>query len=171
MLERFVGHDRPEIRSTDTDIDHVADALAGLALPIAAAHAIGEVRHPVQNCMNVGDHVAAVAKNGCAARRAQRHMQDGAVLRDIDLLAAEHRVDAIAQPRLLRELQQQSQCLVGDPVLGIVEIDSGRFERQPLAAFVIVGKKLPQMDALEFLICFSSNAQAGRLRKGGTLTD
>jgi len=42
----------------------------------------------------------------------------------------------------LREPQQQSQCLVGDPVLGIVEIDPGRFERQPLAAVAIDGKKL-----------------------------
>ena len=92
--------------------------------------------------MNVGDYIAAIVENSGVARCAQRDMQDGAVLRDIDLIAAEHGVDAIAQPRLLREPQQQSQCLVGDPVLGIVEIDPGRFERQPLAAVAIVGKKL-----------------------------
>ena len=44
----------------------------------------------------------------CAARRAQRHVQHGAVLGDVDLVAAEHGVDALAQARLLGQLQQQA---------------------------------------------------------------
>ena len=110
MLERFVGHDRPEIRSADADIDDIADALAGMALPVAAAHALGKVRHLVENGVNVGHDIAAIVDDGGVARRAQRDMQHRAVFRDVDFVAAEHGVDALAQPRLLREPQQQSSA-------------------------------------------------------------
>ena len=138
VLERFVCHDRPEIGPANADIDHIADALAGLAFPLAQAHAVGKVRHPVQNGVNVGNHVAAVVNDDGAARRAQRDMQDGAVFRDVDFVAAEHGVDAIVQRRLVGELQQQLQRLIGDPVFRIVEIDSRGVDSQSLAASTIV---------------------------------
>ena len=132
--ERLVGHDGTEVRAADADIDHIADALARMALPGAAAHAISEIRHPVQHGMDLGHHILAVDEDRGAARRAQGHMQHGALLRDVDLVAAEHGVDALAQAGLLGELKQQAQRLVGDPVLGIVEIEPGGFDRQPLPA-------------------------------------
>ena len=49
MLQRFIGHDWPEIRATDTDVDDVANALASVAFPRAASHAVGEVGHLVEN--------------------------------------------------------------------------------------------------------------------------
>ena len=55
--ERFVGHHRPEIGAADADVDDVADALAGMALPRAAAHALGEVGHPVEHRMDVGHDI------------------------------------------------------------------------------------------------------------------
>ena len=55
-------------------------------------------------------------------------------------------------PRFLSELQQKLQRLISDPVLGIVEIDAGRFDGQSLAASMIVPKKLPQMGAFQFLM-------------------
>ena len=57
--------------------------------------------------------------------------------------------------------KQQSQGLVGDPVLGIVEIDPGGFDRQPLAALAILGKELPQMDALDLLIVLLEQRPGG----------
>ena len=39
-------------------------------------------------------------------RRAQGDVQDGAVFRDVDFLAAEHRVDPRAQAGFLGQLQQ-----------------------------------------------------------------
>ena len=100
MLERFVRHDRAEIRSADADIDDIADALAGMALPGRRCAADWQNPPSVQNGMDVGDDIAAIVKNRSAARRTQRDMQHGAVLRDVDLVAAEHGVDAVPQPRL-----------------------------------------------------------------------
>ena len=64
-----------------------------------------KVRHLVQNGVDLGHHVLAVVQDGRAARRAQRDVQHRALLRDVDLVAAEHGVDALAQPRLCGELQ------------------------------------------------------------------
>ena len=66
-------------------------------------------------------------------------------LRDIDLLAAEHGVDARAQAGLLGEADEQRQCLIGDPVLRVVEIDARGFRRQPFAASRIAREQLTEM--------------------------
>ena len=54
-----------------------------------------------------GHHVLAVDDDRCAFRRAQGHVQDGAVLRDVDLLAAEHGVDPRSQAGLLGQLNEE----------------------------------------------------------------
>ena len=108
MLERFVGHDWPEVRSPDADIDHIADALAGMAFPDAAAQPIGKISHPVQNGVDLGDDVATVVHDRSPARCAQRDVKHSAVLRDVDLVASEHGVDTVPQPRFVGKLQQQS---------------------------------------------------------------
>jgi hypothetical protein len=44
------------------------------------------------------------------------------------------------------KLQQQCQRFIRDPVLGIVEIESGGLYREPVATLAIISKKLAQMD-------------------------
>ena len=39
MLERFVSHHRAEVGATDTDVDDVANAFAGVTFPRAATDA------------------------------------------------------------------------------------------------------------------------------------
>jgi hypothetical protein len=98
VLERFVGHDRPKVRSADADIDHIANALARMALPGAAAHPMSKICHPVQNSMDFGHDILAVLHDGRAPRRAQGDMKRRTVLRDVDLVAPEHGVNALPQP-------------------------------------------------------------------------
>ena len=83
----------------------VADALAGVAFPFAAADAVGEVGHLVEHGVNLRHDVLAVDDDGCALRRPQGHVQHGAVFGDVDFLAAEHGVDPRAQPGFLGQLQ------------------------------------------------------------------
>jgi len=54
VLERFVGHDRAEIRAAITDVDDVADALAGLALHAPLRTLSEEGGHLVQHGMDAG---------------------------------------------------------------------------------------------------------------------
>jgi hypothetical protein len=78
-------------------------------------------------------------------------VQDSPILGDIDALATKHGIDALAQSRLVRELQQERHSLVGNAVLGVVQVQADSFKRQPLPALGIVGEKFPQM---KFRNCF-----------------
>ena len=91
VAQRLVGHDRAEVRAADADVDDVADALAGVALPLAAAHPVGEVGHLVQHRVHFRHDILAVDEDVRVPRRAQRHVQHRAVFGDVDLVAAEHR--------------------------------------------------------------------------------
>ena len=82
----------------------VPDPPAGVSFPVAAADLGGEARHPLEHGVHLGHDVLAVDQDRLALGRAQGDVQDGAVLGDVDLLAAKHRVDAVAQARFLGEL-------------------------------------------------------------------
>ena len=96
--------------------------------------------------MHVGDHVAAVDDERRALRHSQRDMEDGAVLGRVDPVAAEHRLRALRETGLARELEQEAQRLVGDAVLRVVEIDACALGREPLAAGRVVGEQVAQME-------------------------
>jgi hypothetical protein len=49
------------------------------------------------------------------------------------------------------QLQQQAQRFVGYAVLGVVEVESGCFDRQALAAFGVSSKELAEMQAVDLL--------------------
>ena len=115
-----------------------------------------------------GHDVLAVHDDRRAARRAQRDVQHGAVLGHVDLVAAEHGVDALAQAALLGESTEQRQRLVGDAVLRVVEVEAGGFRRQALAAGRVVGEERAQMQAADRLRSGPASAfHAGRAVSGG----
>ena len=59
---------------------------------VAGADPVGEVGHLVEHRVHLGDDVDAVDRGSLVLRRAQRDVQHGPVLGDVDLLAREHRV-------------------------------------------------------------------------------
>ena len=67
-------------------------------------------------------------------RRAQGHVQDGPVFRDVDLLAAEHGVDPRPQAGFLGQLEEELEGFVGDAILRVIEVEAHRLGRHPLAA-------------------------------------
>src|SRR4029077_92628 len=122
MLQCLIGHDWSEIRTADTDVDDVAKALASVTFPRAGSHAVGEVGHLVENDVDLRDNVLAINNDRCPCRCAQSYVQNSAVFRDVDLLAPEHGVDPPAQSRFLGELHKKLQSLVGDAILGVIQI-------------------------------------------------
>ena len=68
-------------------------------------------------------------------------MQDGPILRDVDLLAAKHGVDLRSQAGFLGQLHEKLERLIGDPLLRVVEKDAGRFSGHSLTALRVVGEK------------------------------
>jgi hypothetical protein len=72
-------------------------------------------------------------------------VQHRAVLGDVDPVAAEHRLDAAAQVRLLGEPDEQLDRLVGDPVLGVVQVQAGRLGGEARAARRVGGEQVAQV--------------------------
>ena len=100
--ERLVGHHRAEVGAADPDVDDRADPLAGDPGPRAGADLVGEGVDPVaapraRRRRRPDRRPPATTSAG----QPQRGVQHGAVLGDVDVVAAEHRVAAVrpARPR------------------------------------------------------------------------
>ena len=116
----LVGHDRAQVGATDADGHQVLDLLAGNALPLTGAHALGEGIHAVEDLVHVGDDVLAVNDELAllACRTAKRGVQDGTVFGGVDVLAGEHGVAALLELHLAGKIAQQLDGLIGHQVLG-----------------------------------------------------
>ena len=79
----------------------------------------------------------------------QCHVQDGPVLRDVYVLAAEHRIAAAGEVRFRSELDEESDGLFGDPVLRVVEIYTDSLSAQPLGATRVIGEQLTKMSSFD----------------------
>src|ERR1700734_3413654 len=95
--------------------------------------------------MNRRHDILAVQNDRLTLRRAQRNMQHSPVLRNVDLVPTEHRIDLLAQTRFLGQLDQQLQRLVGNAILRVVEKNSTRLRSKTLTASRIRFKQLTQM--------------------------
>src|SRR5438552_2832896 len=149
VAKRLVGHARSEVGPADADVDDVADPLPGVAGPATVAQAGREVRHAVEHRVHLRDHVLAVDDDRLVAWRPERHVEHRAVLCHVDLLAAEHGVDAFTEPGLLSESEKERERLVGDAVLRVVEVQADALDRQALAATRVVGEELAEMDVAD----------------------
>ena len=90
--------------------------------------------------------------NSPSARHPQRHVADGAVLGDVDVLAGEHRVDPLAQAGRRGEVAQQRERLVGHPVLRVVERDPGRLGNEALASGRVGGEQVAKLDLRDLAV-------------------
>ena len=117
-LQRLADHLRPQIGTADADVDHVADALAGLAAPLAAPDLFGELAHVLQHVVHARHHVLAVDEDRPVAPIAQGDVQHGTAFGVVDHLAGEHPLDPGRRLRLASQFSQQAEGLSGDAVLG-----------------------------------------------------
>lgn len=105
--------------------------------------------------MNLRHDVCAVDEDRRPPRRAKRHVQNRPILGGVNLFSAKHRFDAGLQTNLTGEFDQQDDCLVGNSILGIVEIDADGFRAHPLGATGVVLEQRPQMETFNlFVVAF-----------------
>jgi len=95
MPQGLISHDRSEIRSANADVHHRLDRLAGVAFPFAAADAVAEVRHFVENRVDIRDNVLAIDQDGGIPGSTQSGMENGPLFREVYFFTAEHGVDAL----------------------------------------------------------------------------
>jgi hypothetical protein len=72
-------------------------------------------------------------------------VQDGAIFRDVDVLASKHPVSSLAETGLVRELDEESQCVIGYSLFRVVEVDAFGLDPQSLTARRIFAKKASQV--------------------------
>src|SRR5690606_34773877 len=65
---------------------------------------------------------------------AERGVQHGAILGRVDVLARQHRAEALGDARLLRKVNERREDLVGDEVLREVDVQIGEAQRESLGA-------------------------------------
>ena len=116
-----------------------------LTLPYSAPNAVREVRHLVEYKVNLGDHVLTIHENGCPSRGTQGDVEDGSVLSNVDLLPPEHGVNPNSQAGFLCQLQKELESLIGDAILGVVQIDAHSLGSHMLATLGIVLEQLSEM--------------------------
>ena len=152
----FVSHDRAQVGAADADGHQVLDLLAGNALPLTGAHALGEGIHAIEDLVHVGDDVLAVDDELAllACRAAQRGVQDSAVLGGVDVLAREHGVAALLELHLASKIAQELDGLIGHQVLGQVEVQVTGVKAQLVHALGIGGEPGLEVDTfgLELLL-------------------
>lgn len=91
--------------------------------------------------MDLRHYVPAIHHDRLVLRCSQRDVQNGAFLREIDLLTVKHGIDPLAQAALSREFEQQPDRLIGDAVLRVVEVETYSLKREVLGALGILREK------------------------------
>jgi hypothetical protein len=134
--------------------------------PRAGADAVGEAGYSVEDVVDLIDDVDAVHDERRSSRQAQRDVENGAVLRDVDPITAKHRLDPFGKPRLLRQLDQEVDSLVGDPVLRVVEVETSALGGEPFAPRWVAGEQIAQMKVADLCIVLLQRHSGGAVLKG-----
>jgi hypothetical protein len=72
-------------------------------------------------------------------------VKDGSIFCDIDFIPAEHGFDPVSKAGFLRQLDEELERLVRDPILRVIQEQTGGFRCHALAALGVLCKKLPEM--------------------------
>ena len=153
-LEGLVGHGGAEVGAADTDVDDVADGLAGGATPLAGADTGGEVAHAVEDGVDIGVDVLPIDHETGGLGGTQGSVEDGAVLGLVDVLAGEHLLDFSLEVGLLGKLEKELKGGLIDEVLGVVERPAGGGDGHLLGAVGILGEEFLEGEGLALNLAF-----------------
>jgi hypothetical protein len=138
-----------------------------VAGPFAGADPVGEDPHPGEHVVNAGNDIVPVDLDDRREGGAQGDVQHRAVLSCVDLLAAEHRVPELGHPDGGCEFAQQFQGLVGDEVLGVVDVQITDLERVTAGALRVGGEQLTQVGIRELVTVLAERVPLGALVESG----
>ena len=78
-----------EVRAADADVDDMANGIAGVALPVAAAQLFDDIRHLFAHRAYFWHDVGLGRRKSGVVEVAQGWMEDGALFADVDLVSSE----------------------------------------------------------------------------------
>src|SRR5271157_1657994 len=123
-----------------------------MAFPRATADEIGEPRHPVKHTVDLIHHILSVYDDGDSSGRSEGHVENRPVFSDVNSFPPEHGVDPPSQARLLCQLEEKPESLVGHTVLRVIEKEAHGLYRHALAAPGVIREKFSQMQLPGFLV-------------------
>ncbi len=133
-------HGRAEIGAADADIDDVRIKMAVRAQNRALAHIARESGDFRPLGLDRRHDVFAIDPHGRAGKIAQGHMEGGAALGLIDMLAGEKRLAPLLQPRRAGEVEKMAERRPGQAVLGIIVEQVVEADGKMLEPFRILGE-------------------------------
>ena len=141
------------------------DRLAGVAEPLAGADLVGELGHPVEHLVHRRHDVDAVDLD-CARPSGARSATCSTARSSVTLIFSPANIASMRSrsPDSSASCSSSAMRLVGDPVLGVVEVDPDGLDGQPLAAVGVGGEQLAQVAVSASSACW----RAARPRRAGT---
>ena len=126
-LQGFGHHHGAQVGTADTDVHHVLDGLAGVALPLAGTHELGEFFHVLEHGANFGHHVLAVDANRVITLVAESGVEHGALFGGVNLFAGKVLTAHVFETGRLQEVLELGHGFVRDDVLGVVQEEAAGF--------------------------------------------
>ena len=136
----LVAGSRFMIRYRETGIGHRRNGKEKRILVIGAGYAGATVIRDIQNGRYGDSRAVALIDDRAAGKRAERRVEDRAVLGLVDVLAAEHRLDLLLEAALARDRVEVGHRPVVDEVLGEVERPAGGLDRHLAGAVGVRGE-------------------------------
>ena len=148
----LVGHHGSQIAAADPDVDDVGDGLPGKAEPLAGAHLVGELRHLAEHLLHRFARLGHLFGGERLAVGARRAVCSTARF-SVTLIGSPRNMASMRsrRPQSSASAMQQAQGLLGDAVLGVVEVQARSFGAHARAArriFVEEVAKVPLLDLL-----------------------
>ena len=152
LLQRLGRHKGTQIGTSDPDVDHIGDRLAGVPLPLAGVDLSAELPHLGQNGVNFREDVLAVDQHRGVVPLAKGGMMNGAPFGNVYFLAGEHRLDHLFHAGRLGQLDKKIDGGVVDPVLRVVEKNPVPLDRVLAETVWVVTKHLTHRDLIDLLL-------------------
>merc|ERR1711892_1386085 len=119
-FESLSDHERPKVRATNPNIDHISDGLSRVSLPLARDDLATELLHMGQHSIHIRHHVSSINLHGYITSVSKGNMEHSPVLSKVDPLPAEHGIPGLLHSPVLGQVHQQPHHLLIDPVFAVV---------------------------------------------------
>lgn len=89
-FQGFSYHQRPQVRATNPNIDHISDSFSSVAFPFTTTDFLAEVFHFVQHFVYFWNNIFPIYKYWGIGTISQSNVKHSSVLSEVDLLSTEH---------------------------------------------------------------------------------
>jgi hypothetical protein len=117
-LERLSNHDGTQVGTTDTNVNDGVDGLPRVSLPSSVPNRLGELLDVLKHG---GDLSGALLADLELVEVTESDVEDGTILRGVDVLPGEHLVPVGLDFGLANEVEEGVQDGLGNQVLGVIQ--------------------------------------------------